>query len=82
MEERAEYPASGHLWGLSWRLSSEDYTGNAGDMGLIPGWGRSPGDLSNPLQYSALGNPMDRGAWQAPVHWVLRVRHYLATKHK
>ena len=39
---------------------------NAGDVGLIPGLGRSPGgENSNPLQYSCLGNPMDRGAWRA-----------------
>ena len=39
---------------------------NAGDSGLIPGLGRSPGEgNSNPLQYSCLKNPMDRGAWQA-----------------
>ena len=44
---------------------------NAGDMGLIPGLGRSPGEGSgNPFQYSCLGNPMGRGAWQAKVHWV------------
>ena len=37
---------------------------NEGDAGLIPGLGRSPGKESdNPLQYSCLGNPMDRGAW-------------------
>ena len=36
---------------------------NAGDMGLIPGLGRSPGEGSgNPFQYSCLGNPMERGA--------------------
>ena len=41
----------------------------AGDPGLIPGFGRFPGEGNgNPLQYSCLGNPMDRGAWQAPVH--------------
>ena len=35
---------------------------NAGDMGLIPGSGRSPGEQTgNPVQYSCLGNPMDRG---------------------
>ena len=35
------------------------------DAGLIPGWGRSPGGgYANPLLYSCLGNPMDRGAWQ------------------
>ena len=37
---------------------------NAGDAGSVPGSGRSPGEgNSNPLQYSCLGNPMDRGAW-------------------
>ena len=37
---------------------------NAGDLGLIPGLGRSPGEGNgNPLQYSCLENPMDRGAW-------------------
>ena len=41
---------------------------NAGDPGLIPGSGRSPGEGSgNPLQYSCLGNPLDRGAWRATV---------------
>ena len=54
---------------------------NARDPGLIPGSGRSPGEGNgNPLQYSCLGNPMDRGAWQATVHGVTRVRHDLATK--
>ena len=43
---------------------------NAGDPGSIPGLGRSPGEGNgNPLQYSCLGNPMDR-AWQATVHGV------------
>ena len=44
---------------------------NAGDMGSIPGWGRSLGEENgNPLQYSYLGNPMDREAWWATVHRV------------
>ena len=44
---------------------------NAGDLGLIPGWGRCPGEGNvNPLQYSCLGNPMDRGAWQTTIHGV------------
>ena len=44
---------------------------NAGDLGLIPGSGRSSGEgNSNPLQYSCLENPMDRGAWWATVHGV------------
>ena len=42
--------------------------GDARDWGLIPGSGRSPGEGNgNPLQYSCLTNPMDRGAWQATV---------------
>ena len=44
---------------------------NAGNVGLIPGLGRSPGEGNgNPLQYSCWGNLMDRGAWQAAVHGV------------
>ena len=54
---------------------------NAGDLGSIPGLGRSPGEGNdNPLQYSCLENPMDKGAWQATVYGVLGVRHNLATK--
>ena len=53
---------------------------NVGDPGSIPGSGRSPGERNgNPLQYSCLENPMDRGAWQATVHGVTRVGHNLAT---
>ena len=48
---------------------------NAGDPGSIPGLGRSPGEgKGNPLQYSCLENPMDRGAWQATVHGVTKSR--------
>ena len=44
------------------------------DVGSIPGSGRSPGGKNgNPLQYSCLENPMDRGAWWATVHAVARV---------
>ena len=43
------------------------------DVGSIPKSGRSPGGgNSNPLQYSYLGNPTDRGAWWAIVHWVAK----------
>ena len=49
---------------------------NAGDLrdgGSTPGSGRSPGgEHSNPLQYSCLENPMDRGAWRATVHMVAK----------
>ena len=55
--------------------------GNAADAGLIPGSGRSPREGNgNPLQYSCLENPMDRGSWWATVHGVTRVRHNLATE--
>ena len=47
--------------------------GAAGDMGLIPGRERTPGGGNgNPIQYSCLGNPMDRGAWRATVHGVAK----------
>ena len=47
----------------------------ARDTGSTPGSGRSPGGGNdNPLQYASLGNPMDRGAWQATVHGVTKSR--------
>ena len=52
---------------------------NAGDPGLIPGSGRSPGEGNgNPLQYSRLENPMDGGAWLATVHGVAKSRTRLS----
>ena len=60
---------------------SKESVCNAGDPGLIPGSGRSPGEGNgNPLQYSCLENPTDRGAWWATVHRVARVGHDLVTK--
>ena len=54
---------------------------NAGDVGSIPGSGRSPGGGNgNPLQYSCLENPMDRRAWGTTVRRVARVRQDLGTK--
>ena len=54
---------------------SKESACNARDPGLIPGWGRSPGEGNGkPLQYSCLENPMDRGAWQATVHRVAKSR--------
>ena len=59
---------------------------NAGDAGSVPGWGRAPGGVhGNPLQYSCLENPIDRGAWWATVHavteldmteWLTEDMHY------
>ena len=52
---------------------------NAGDLGSIPGLGRSPGEGNgNPLQYSCLENPMDGGAWWATVHGVAESRTQLS----
>jgi len=59
--------------GLPWWLSSKESACNAEDVGLIPGSGRSPGEGSgNTLQYSCLGNPMDRGTWRAIIHGVVK----------
>jgi len=53
--------------------------GDAGVEGLIPGSGRSPGEGNgNPLQYSYLENPMDRGAWWATVHGVAKSQTQLS----
>ena len=55
--------------GLPKWCSDKASSANVGDLGSIPGLERSPGEgNSNPLQYSCLGNPMDRGAWQTTVH--------------
>ena len=62
--------------GHSRRLRGKESACDAGDVGLIPGWGKSlEGGNGNPLQYSCLENPMDRGAWQVVVRAVARVRH-------
>ena len=55
--------------------ASKESACNAGDPGLIPGLGRSPGErIDYPLQYSCLETSMDRGAWQATVHGVAKSR--------
>ena len=60
----------------------KESTCNAGDPGLIPGSGRSPGEGNGYLfQYSCLENPMDRGAWQATVHGVTKSRTRLSDQH-
>ena len=57
---------------LSW-LNHKESSCNTGDSGLIPGSGKSPGGGNGSLlQYSCLGNAMDRGAWHAVVHGVAK----------
>ena len=62
------------LWSYTWLVQNPPgNAGDAGDSGSVPGSGRSPGvGNGNPLQYSFLGNPMDRGAWWAAVHKVTK----------
>ena len=74
-----------HLWGRrvghdwsdlaaaagAWEV--KNLPANAGDLGWIPGLGRHPGEGNgNPLQYSCLGNAMDRGAWRVTIHGVAK----------
>ena len=59
----------------------KEFSCSAGDEGSIPGSGRSSGEGNgNPLQYTCLGNPMDRGSWQPTVHRIRRVGHNLVVK--
>ena len=65
----SQVPGQGSLCGSDGKASAC----NAGDPGSIPEWGRAPGEGNgNPLQYSWLENPMDRGAWWAIVHGVAK----------
>ena len=73
---------------MYWEISLRRFPGgsdgkvsacNAGDLGSIPGLGRSPGEGNgNPLQYSHLENPMDGGAWRATVREVAKSRTRLS----
>ena len=64
------------ITGLPGGSDGKESACNAGDLGLIFGLGRSPGEENgNPLQYSCLEKSMDREAWWAAVHGVTRVRH-------
>ena len=57
--------------------------GGVRDVSSIPGSGRSPGGGNgNPLQYSCLGNPLDRGAWRATVHGVTKSEHRIQLEEK
>ena len=67
-----------------WPLGShgKEASCNAGDLGSITGLGRSPGERNgNPLQYSCLGNPMERKAWRAAVHGVKKSWTRLSDQH-
>ena len=64
-----------------WRSGKESAC-QCREASSIPELGRSPGvGNGNPLQYSCLGNPMDRGAWRATVHWVTKGRMRLSGTH-
>ena len=75
-EAHGEFPGGSlvrtqHFQGCPGGLDGKESACSAGDLGLIPGWGRSPGEGNvYPLQYSCLENPMDRGAWWAAAHGV------------
>ena len=61
------------VYGFPWWLNSKESACNAGDAGSVPGLRRSPRKGNGkPLQYSCLGPPLDRGAWQATVHVVVK----------
>ena len=63
------------VWGFPGGSDGKASVCNAGDLGSIPGSGRSPGEGNgNPLQFCCLENPMDRGAWYATVHGVTKSR--------
>ena len=67
------------IYGLSSWLHFKESTCQRRRLGSIPELGRSPGEGSgNPLQYSCLGNPMDRGTWWAMVHGVARSQTQLS----
>ena len=69
-EALSAFPSSSEVKSSAW---------NAGDLGSIPGSGRSPGEGNgNPLQYSCLENPMEGGAWWATVHGVVKSRTQLS----
>ena len=69
MREQSKKTASQNQGGFTGGSVVRNPPAIAGDPGLIPESGRSPGEGNgNPLQYSCLGNPMDRGTWQATVH--------------
>ena len=78
--EATEQHQQGPVKGFPGGLDGKESACNAGDPGSIPGLGRSPGEGNgNPVQYSCLENPVNKGAWQATVHQLQTVGHSLAT---
>ena len=68
-------PVACGIWGFPGSAVCKETACNVGDLGSVPGWGRSPGERKGyPLQYSCLGNPMERGAWWATVHRVTKTQ--------
>ena len=69
-----------HREGFPGGPDSKESACDAGDLGSIPGWGRSPEEGNgNPLQCSCLENSMDRGAWQATVHGLAKSQIQLSS---
>ena len=61
------------IWGFPDGSDGKESACKAGDLGSIPGSARSPGEGNGyPLQYFCQENPMERGAWRAIVHWVIK----------
>ena len=73
LRERVFFGKRSLIYELPWWFSRKESACNAGDVGSIPGSGRSSGEGNgDPLQNSCLGNSMDRGAWQATIHGVTK----------
>ena len=73
LEKETFFYQSSLLWGFPSASVVKNPPANAGDMGSIPGLRRPPGvGNANPLQYSCLGNPVDREAWRTKVHGVTK----------
>ena len=69
--------------GLPYSSDGKESACNAGDLGSIPGSGRSPVEGNgNPLRYSCLENPMDRESWWATVHGVTKSQTGLSDTHR
>ena len=80
-KEKDKYHILMHILGFPHSSVSKESACNAGDPGSTPGLGRSPEEGNgNPLQYSCLGNHMDRGAWLSTVHGV--AKSWTTTTHR